>query len=119
MVCLHGDDAVRAERLLPLQVPPGITDPRTPLTYEPAAVVATGVAEHLLFHTLLDLLLEAVKVENHRRLLQMEHALRHLERGTEDLQRQRSRLRQEEIIEEIELLLQKRSRGDGPAGFRP
>jgi len=44
-------------------------------------------------------------VENHMRLMQMETALRHLERGGEELQRQRNRLRQEEIVEEIELMV--------------
>jgi len=118
LVCLHGGDGVRTERLLPLStssLPAGCALPRT---NEPVSAVASAVAEHYLFHALLGLLLQAVQSENHLRLLQMEHALRHLERGSEELQRQRSRLRQEEIVEEIELLVQKRSRGDGPAGFR-
>jgi len=118
VVCLHDGDAVRTERLLPLPTPPPGVGRPLPFTNEPAGVVATGVAEHYLFHTLLDLLLQAVQAENHLRLLQMEHALRHLEHSTEELQRQRSRLRQEEIVEEIELLVQKRSRGEGTAGFR-
>jgi len=54
---------------------------------------------------LLALLLRSIRVENHMRLMQMETALRHLERGGEDLQRQRNRLRQEEIVEEIELMV--------------
>jgi F-type H+-transporting ATPase subunit gamma len=37
--------------------------------------------------------------------MQMETALRHLERGSEDMLRLRNRLRQEEIIEEIELMI--------------
>lgn len=118
VACLHGGEGVRIERLLPMPVSSLSACSPLPLTNEPAAVVATAVVEHYLFHTLLGLLLQAIQVENHLRLLQMEHALRHLERGTEELQRQRSRLRQEEIVEEIELLVQKRSRGDGPAGFR-
>jgi F-type H+-transporting ATPase subunit gamma len=42
------------------------------------------------------------------RLMQMENALQHLERGSEDLRRQINRLRQEEIVEEIELMARKR-----------
>ena len=119
VVCLHGASAVQTERLLPLPAIPAASGHGLPLTNEPPAMVASGVAEHYLFHTLLGLLLQAIETENHLRLMQMEHALRHLERGTEDLQRQHSRLRQEEIIEEIELLVQKRAAPDGPARFRP
>jgi len=118
VVCLHGGDAVRTERLLPLPITLPCAGRPLPLTNEPADAVATGVAEHYLFHALLDLLLQAIQAENHLRLMQMEHALRHVERSTEELQRQRSRLRQEEIVEEIELLVQKRSRGDGTTRFR-
>jgi F-type H+-transporting ATPase subunit gamma len=53
------------------------------------------------------LLLRAIRVENHMRLMQMENALNHLERTSEDLNRQRNRMRQEEIVEEIELMLKK------------
>ena len=76
-----------------------------PLSYAPLPDVAVGVAEHYLFHTLLALLLRSIRVENHMRLMQMETALRHLERGSEDLLRLRNRLRQEEIVEEIELMI--------------
>ena len=42
------------------------------------------------------------------RLMQMENALQHLERGGDDLKRQRNRMRQEEIVEEIEIMARKR-----------
>ena len=119
LVCLRGEDAVRVERLLPL--PPVATADRDmpPLINEPLPTVASAVAEQYLFHTLLGLLLEAIQTENRLRLMQMEHALKYLERGTEELQRQHSRLRQEEIIEEIELLVQKRETAGGPVRFLP
>jgi F-type H+-transporting ATPase subunit gamma len=79
-----------------------------PFSYLPAVEVASGVAEHYLFHSLLALLLRSIRVENHMRLMQMETALRYLERGGEELQRQRNRLRQEEIVEEIELMVGRR-----------
>lgn len=40
----------------------------------------------------------------------MENALRHLERGSDELPRQRNRMRQEEIFEEIELMIGSRQR---------
>jgi F-type H+-transporting ATPase subunit gamma len=71
---------------------------------EAPATVAAGVAEHFLFHQLLALLLRSIRVENRQRLMQMENALRHLEQGSDELARQRNRLRQEEIVEEIEVI---------------
>ncbi len=106
LACIRDEQGARSQRLWPL---PAVRRSRPvgypPLTHAPAAEVAAGVAEHYLFHTLLALLLRSIRMENHMRLLQMETALRHLERGGEDLQRQRNRLRQEEIVEEIELMV--------------
>ena len=108
IACIRDEQGARSQRLWPL--PPakrkGVN--YSPLTYAPAAEVGAGIAEHYLFHTLLALLLRSIRVENHMRLLQMETALRHLERGSEELQRQRNRLRQEEIVEEIELMVGRR-----------
>jgi F-type H+-transporting ATPase subunit gamma len=74
------------------------------LTNEPPERTAGGVAQQSMFHSLLALMLRSIRIENHMRLLQMENALQHLDRGRDDLTRQRNRLRQEEIIEEIELM---------------
>jgi F-type H+-transporting ATPase subunit gamma len=102
VVCLRDETAARTERLLPLPPAPDRGEP--PLMNEPPARVAAGVAEHFLFHGLLAALLRAIRAENAMRLLQMENALRHLERGAEDLRLRRNRARQEEIVEEIELM---------------
>ncbi len=102
VVCLREESEVRIHRLLPLPPPAKAAGP-VPMAYEAPLAVALAVAEHYLFHRLLALLLRAIRVENRMRLVQMENALRHLEQGGEDLLRQRNRLRQEEIIEEIEL----------------
>lgn len=103
VVCLRDEDAARTQRLLPLPVTSDRGDV-APLMNESPGAVAAGVAEHFLFHQLLALLLRSIRVENHQRLMQMESALRHLERGSEELARQRNLLRQEEIVEEIEVL---------------
>ncbi len=107
VVCLRDEDGARCQRLLPLERSAGTE--ALPLTLRPAPQVAVQVAEHALFHHLLALLLRAVRVENRMRLLQMENALRHLDEGRDDLRRQRNRLRQEEIIEEIALTARRRA----------
>lgn len=112
MLCFRDELGARSERLLPFTWPEADSRQPLPLLQEPAPRVAAQVAEHFLFHTLLARLLHAIRIENRMRMLQMENALQHLERGSEDLQRDRNRLRQEEIVEEIELMLQGRD-GDG------
>jgi F-type H+-transporting ATPase subunit gamma len=58
VLCYRDERAVTTRRLLPL--PGAHTAPSAlPLTNEPAAEVALGVAQHYLFHTLLALLLGA------------------------------------------------------------
>lgn len=108
MACIRDEQGARAQRLWPLQASTRNAGGNPPFTYAPAEEIASGVAEHYLFHTLLALLLRSIREENHMRLMQMETALRHLERGGEELQRQRNRLRQEEIVEEIELMVGRR-----------
>lgn len=103
IVCVHGDDGVGTQRLLPLpSATPGPGLP--PVMNEPPGRVAASVAEHYLFHALLAALLHSIRVENRKRLIQMESALRHIDQGSQDLARQRNRLRQEEIVEEIEVM---------------
>jgi F-type H+-transporting ATPase subunit gamma len=113
IVCLRDKDGPRCQRLLPLPRPTEGNARLPPLTLEPALHVAARVAEQTLFHHLLALVLRSIRVENHMRLMQMENALGHLDRGREDLLRQRNRLRQEEIVEEIEVMVTRRD--DRPA----
>lgn len=108
MACIRDEQAARYQRLWPLSACSRRKEHLLPFTYSPLTEVASGVAQQFLFHSLLALLLRSIRVENHMRLMQMETALRHLERGGEELQRQRNRLRQEEIVEEIELMVGRR-----------
>lgn len=105
IACIRDESGARSQPLWPLAVSKRLSPGYAPLTLAPAAEVAAEVAEHYLYHALLGLLLRSIRVENHMRLMQMDTALRHLERGAEELQRQRNRLRQEEIVEEIELMI--------------
>jgi F-type H+-transporting ATPase subunit gamma len=108
MACIRDEQAARCQRLWPLSACSPRKEHLLPFTYSPLTEVASGVAQQFLFHSLLALLLRSIRVENHMRLMQMETALRHLERGGEELQRLRNRLRQEEIVEEIELMVGRR-----------
>ncbi len=108
VACVRDEEGARVQRLLPFPV--GLSGANMPpLVHAPAAEVATGVAEHYLFHSILSMQFLSIRVENHMRLMQMENALRHLERSGDDLKRLRNRLRQEEIVEEIELMARKRT----------
>lgn len=108
VACLRDEQGARSQRLWPLPQAPATCNNNRPFSYLATDEVAAGVAEHYLFHNLLALLLRSIRVENHMRLIQMETALRYLENGGEELQRQRNRLRQEEIVEEIELMVGRR-----------
>ena len=104
MAALRDENGVTTQRLLPLPDLFKRDAKPLPFTNEPADDVAHDVAERYLYHALMALLLRAIRIENHMRLMQMENALTHLDRGAEELGRKRNRLRQEEIVEEIELI---------------
>lgn len=106
--CVYDESGPRRQALWPIRSVSSTRKINPPLTLSPASEVAANVAEHYLYHRLLALLLCSIRIENHMRLNQMETALRHLEQGSENLQRQRNRLRQEEIVEEIELMISSR-----------
>lgn len=103
VVCMHDEHEVQLRRLLPLPAARGSSG-LPPLMNEPPSRVAAGVAEQFLFHALLAAVLRSIRVENRRRLLQMENAVYHIEQNRENLALQRNRLRQEEIVEEIEIM---------------
>lgn len=104
VLCLRDDAGAVVKRLLPLPQPESGGGRELPLTNEPPARVALGVAEHYLYHSLLALLLSALRVENRLRLIQMDNARQHIDRASAELMSARNRLRQEEIIEELELI---------------
>ena len=107
-VTYRDDHGVQSQRLLPLSRAADFARHAPPFTYEPPPQVALGVLLHYLFHRLLHCMIQSLRVENHMRLIQMENALRHIDENTADLNRKRNQLRQEEIVEEIELILGER-----------
>lgn len=64
-----------------------------------------GISEHYLFSSLHDKLYSSLLAENHRRVAHLEGAIQHLNNKSEQLARKLNTLRQEEIIEEIEVIL--------------
>jgi F-type H+-transporting ATPase subunit gamma len=110
MIVAASEIGVVARRLLPLAPSSGDSGPGLPITQENPATVARSVAQHYLFHALMAELVRSIQIENHTRLAQMENALSHLARGIDDMARRRNRLRQEEVIQEIELIVGARTR---------
>ena len=63
------------------------------------------LTEHYLFNLLNGILYSSLMVENHRRVQHLENATHHLDNKTDELKHKINALRQEEIIEEIEVIL--------------
>jgi F-type H+-transporting ATPase subunit gamma len=76
-----------------------------PLLNLPPEEVLTGLMEHYLLAALHQSLHTALMAENRRRVQQLEAAGRHLDERLAALERKGRQLRQEEIIEEIEVIL--------------
>ena len=117
-VLYHSDErTVQREQLLPpFQQPPQQTPPlRNPsLLNLPPADFLLALIDHYLFAALHRLLYTSLMAENYRRLNHLEGALQHLDEKSEALARRSNVLRQEEIVEEIEVILL--SAGQHPDG---
>jgi F-type H+-transporting ATPase subunit gamma len=74
------------------------------LNLEPAEFLVE-LTEHYLFAALLSMLYVSLDAENQTRLSHLENAIRHLDEDVEELKRKCNTLRQEEIVEEIEVIL--------------
>ena len=61
--------------------------------------------EHFLFNSLHRILYVSLMIENQRRIQHLENATHHLDEKTDELKHKINALRQEEIIEEIEVIL--------------
>ena len=99
------DGEIELKRVLPLappQPPPLSHPPRLQL---PPAEFFAELLDHYLLAVLHGLLYESLAAENRQRLAHMEHALHRLEERVARLALKRNALRQEKIIEEIEVIL--------------
>jgi F-type H+-transporting ATPase subunit gamma len=96
---------VKLTRLLPLAPPEATRPPHPPrLQLAPAAFFAELLDQYLLA-ALYGLLYESLAAENHQRLAHMENALNRLDETVARLAVKRNALRQEKIVEEIEVIL--------------
>ncbi len=108
VIVLRGADGVITKRLWPMQSEVSSKLKEIPHTNEAPSLVAASVAQNCLFHMLVSFLLRALHTENHMRLMQMESAIKHIDENKAALLTKRNRIRQEEIVNEIELILMER-----------
>ncbi len=108
--CLYhgGEDGVVMQRLLPpfqglADNPPPYSHPPL-LNLAPTALLAE-LTDQYLFAVLHAMLYTSLMMENHHRVTHLDGAVKHLDDQSQDLERQCNALRQEEIIEEIEVIL--------------
>jgi F-type H+-transporting ATPase subunit gamma len=103
-----GTHGIVVQKLLPpfqqyLHQPPQFRHP--PALNMPPAEFFLELTEQYLFAALYEMLYTSLMAENHNRVTHLEEAVKHLNDKSEDLTRQCAALRQEEIIEEIEVIL--------------
>ncbi len=82
-----------------------MADGAAPLLNLPPDDILPGLVEHYLLATLNESLHASLMAESRRRVQQLEAAGRHLDKRLAALERKGRQLRQEEIIEEIEVIL--------------
>jgi F-type H+-transporting ATPase subunit gamma len=106
----HADDegqALTRKLLPPFQEPPhsttGFSQP--PLLNLPAPDFLVQLSDHYLFAALNEILYTSLRAENQRRVRHLDSAVDHLDERSAELARQSNARRQEEIIEEIEVIL--------------
>jgi F-type H+-transporting ATPase subunit gamma len=80
-------------------------EPHAPeLNLEPGKFLLE-LSYHYLFVVLFEILYTSLMAESRRRMVHLEGAVQHMDEQSEELHRQSNILRQEEIIEEIEVIL--------------
>ena len=117
--CSHGkEDLIVTNKLLPpfqhhLHQRPAHHHP--PVLNLPPDDFLVGLTEQYLFAALHEIVYTSLMQENNHRVAHLERAVRRLDEEAEDLTRKCNALRQEEIVEEIEvILLSATSLGDRP-----
>jgi F-type H+-transporting ATPase subunit gamma len=104
----HDKDEAVIVPLLPPFVQESDVEPRhafPPILNVPADEFLRDLEDHYLFAALNHMLYASLMSENQRRVRHLEGAVRHLEEESGELTRKCRALRQEEIIEEIEVIL--------------
>lgn len=104
----HGPDGIEVQSLLPpfaeqKQARPAHS--HAPLLNVSPQEFLIDLVDHYLLAALNHMLYRSLMIENRRRLSHLEGAVRHLDKQSQDLTRRCRAMRQEEIIEEIEVIL--------------
>ena len=102
------DDTPVTQQLLPpfqddLDIPPHFSLPPV-LNLAPTDFLIE-LSDHYLFAALHEIFYASLMAENRRRVQHLEGAVKHLDEESDELRRQSNARRQEEIIEEIEVIL--------------
>jgi len=117
----HETDEVTTKPLLPpfsesAEKRPGFTVP--PMLYLKPRDFLLKLVDQFVPAALHEILYASLMAENRRRVQHLDGALRHLDRRLDDLGRKDRQLRQEEIIEEIEVILLGSSGTPGATTFK-
>lgn len=106
---LYHDDAsgeVRLRQLLPLKPPSKPSSfSHAPLLNLDSTLFLSQLTDQYLYAVLHEVFYASLLAENHQRLEHMDGALRRIEKDEEKLRLRYNALRQEEIIEEIEIIM--------------
>lgn len=102
----HGPGAsARPGPNAPAAAAPSRPESQPPVLNLAPADLLVDLTDHYLFAALHEMLYAALMSENRRRVAHLEGAVRHLDDRAERLEHEHNALRQEEIIEEIEVIL--------------
>ncbi|MBS4098505.1 MAG: F0F1 ATP synthase subunit gamma [Sulfuricella sp.] len=103
----HQDEQVVVRPLLPMPIQefPAQRHSDPPLLNLPSAALYAELVDHYLFAALHQAFYASLMAENRYRLQHMERALQRMEQESSDLTLKYNVLRQEEIIEEIEIIM--------------
>ncbi|MEJ2589907.1 MAG: F0F1 ATP synthase subunit gamma [Candidatus Thiodiazotropha sp.] len=107
-ICHDAETGVVQRTLLPPfhdLVDTGMAAGQPPLLNRSPTDLLLSLSEHYLFSRLHEMLYSSLMGENHYRVAHLEGAVRHLDNESTRLAHQCNALRQEEIIEEIEVIL--------------
>ena len=103
-----GDDGLARQALLPPFVSIATKPLRhaiPPVLNQPPGELLAGLTDHYLFAVLHKVMYASLMAENQRRIAHLDGAIEHLDDESAELARRCNALRQEEIINEIEVIL--------------
>lgn len=104
-VLSHSDSELKWRKLIPEPDLPDMDLPTSMILQVPTSILLVELRWQFLQQALCHLLAVSLRIENHHRLQQMEGAREHLESLSHSLKLKINSLRQQQIVEEIEVIL--------------